>query len=59
MDYDESAVTHVRSRYPRVEVTQANLAELPLEGEAGYRDVAPAALRLAGDVAHPLVIGAV
>ena len=30
VDYDESAVTHVRSRYPRVEVRQANLAELPL-----------------------------
>jgi SAM-dependent methyltransferase len=31
VDYDETAVTHVRSRYPRVEVTQANLAELPLD----------------------------
>jgi SAM-dependent methyltransferase len=30
VDYDESAVAHVRSRYPRVEVMQANLAELPL-----------------------------
>jgi SAM-dependent methyltransferase len=30
VDYDESAVTHVRSRYPRVDVMQANLAELPL-----------------------------
>ncbi|OBF81104.1 SAM-dependent methyltransferase [Mycobacterium sp. 852002-51163_SCH5372311] len=30
VDYDESAVAHVRSRYPRVEVTQANLADLPL-----------------------------
>src|SRR3954454_13664087 len=30
VDYDESAVAHVRSRYPRVEVTQANLTELPL-----------------------------
>jgi SAM-dependent methyltransferase len=30
VDYDEAAVAHVRSRYPRVEVTQANLAELPL-----------------------------
>jgi SAM-dependent methyltransferase len=31
VDYDEAAVTHVRSRYPRVEVMQANLAELPLD----------------------------
>jgi SAM-dependent methyltransferase len=30
VDYDEAAVAHVRSRYPRVEVTQANLAKLPL-----------------------------
>src|SRR5450755_1837288 len=30
VDYDEAAVAHVRGRYPRVEVTQANLAELPL-----------------------------
>lgn len=30
VDYDESAVAHVRSRYPRVEVMRANLAELPL-----------------------------
>jgi SAM-dependent methyltransferase len=30
VDYDESAVAHVRSRYARVEVLQANLAELPL-----------------------------
>ncbi|QLL09045.1 class I SAM-dependent methyltransferase [Mycobacterium vicinigordonae] len=30
VDYDESAVAHVRSRYPRVEVLQGNLAELPL-----------------------------
>jgi hypothetical protein len=36
-----------------------DLRALPPEGEAGYRDVAPVALRLAGDVAHPLVIGAV
>jgi len=28
--YDEAAEAHVRSRYPRVEVMQANLAELPL-----------------------------
>jgi SAM-dependent methyltransferase len=31
VDYDETAVAHVRSRYPRVEVMQANLAELPLD----------------------------
>lgn len=30
VDYDESAVAHVRSRYPRVDVMQANLAQLPL-----------------------------
>ena len=30
VDYDEAAVAHVRARYPRVEVMQANLAELPL-----------------------------
>ena len=30
IDYDEAAVAHVRSRYPRVDVMQANLAELPL-----------------------------
>ena len=30
VDYDASAVAHVRGRYPRVEVIQGNLAELPL-----------------------------
>ncbi len=30
VDYDAVAVDHVRARYPRVEVMQANLAELPL-----------------------------
>jgi SAM-dependent methyltransferase len=30
VDYDEQAVAHVRARYPRVQVRQANLAELPL-----------------------------
>ncbi|AKN17719.1 hypothetical protein MHAE_02860 [Mycobacterium haemophilum DSM 44634] len=30
VDYDEAAVAHVRNRYPRVQVMQANLAELPL-----------------------------
>jgi SAM-dependent methyltransferase len=30
VDYDEAAVAHVRSRYPRVDVMQANLARLPL-----------------------------
>jgi SAM-dependent methyltransferase len=30
VDYDQAAVAHVRSRYPRVEVMQANLADLPL-----------------------------
>jgi len=30
LDYDDSAVTHVRARYPRVDMRQGNLAELPL-----------------------------
>lgn len=30
VDYDAAAVAHVRARYRRVEVMQANLAELPL-----------------------------
>jgi SAM-dependent methyltransferase len=30
LDYDESAVEHVRSRYPRVEMRYGNLAELPV-----------------------------
>ncbi|RAU89978.1 SAM-dependent methyltransferase [Mycobacterium colombiense] len=30
VDYDDAAVAHVRSRYPRVDVLQANLAQLPL-----------------------------
>jgi SAM-dependent methyltransferase len=37
LDYDESAVTHVRARYPRVEMLHGNLAELPLP--AGAVDV--------------------
>jgi SAM-dependent methyltransferase len=32
LDYDTSAVEHVRARYPRVEMLQGNLAALPLEG---------------------------
>ncbi|WP_227983465.1 class I SAM-dependent methyltransferase [Nocardia spumae] len=31
LDYDTSAVAHVRAVYPRVEMIQGNLAELPLE----------------------------
>jgi SAM-dependent methyltransferase len=34
LDYDAAAVAHVRNRYPRVEVMQANLAELPLPAES-------------------------
>jgi SAM-dependent methyltransferase len=34
LDYDESAVAHVRSRYPRVDMRQGNLAELPLDDGA-------------------------
>jgi SAM-dependent methyltransferase len=30
LDYDESAVAHVRARYPRVQMHHGNLAELPL-----------------------------
>jgi SAM-dependent methyltransferase len=30
LDYDESAVAHVRARYPRVHVLRGNLADLPL-----------------------------
>jgi SAM-dependent methyltransferase len=30
LDYDESAVAHVRARYPRVQMLHGNLAELPL-----------------------------
>ena len=30
LDYDESAVAHVRARYPRVEMVRGNLAELGL-----------------------------
>ncbi len=30
VDYDESAVAHVRARYPRVQALQGNLADLPL-----------------------------
>ncbi|ATQ28336.1 class I SAM-dependent methyltransferase [Rhodococcus ruber] len=30
LDYDESAVAHVRARYPRVDMRHANLVELPL-----------------------------
>lgn len=30
LDYDESAVLHVRARYPRVEMLHGNLAALPL-----------------------------
>ena len=30
LDYDEATVTHVRARYPRVDMRHGNLAELPL-----------------------------
>ena len=30
LDYDESAVAHIRKRYPRVDMRHGNLAELPL-----------------------------
>jgi len=31
VDYDETAVAHVRARYPRVDMRHGNLAQLPLE----------------------------
>jgi SAM-dependent methyltransferase len=34
LDYDDSAVAHVRSRYPRVDMRQGNLAALPLPDES-------------------------
>ncbi|WP_326547366.1 class I SAM-dependent methyltransferase [Mycolicibacterium sp. ND9-15] len=34
LDYDESAVAHVRARYPRVDMRHGNLAELPLADDA-------------------------
>jgi SAM-dependent methyltransferase len=34
LDYDESAVAHVRARYPRVEMMHGNLAALPLGDSA-------------------------
>jgi SAM-dependent methyltransferase len=34
LDYDESAVAHVRARYPRVQVLHGNLAALPLRDGA-------------------------
>ncbi|AGB22558.1 methyltransferase family protein [Mycobacterium sp. JS623] len=37
LDYDESAVAHVRARYPRVQMLHGNLAELPLDN--GTADV--------------------
>lgn len=30
LDYDDSAVAHVKARYPRVDMRQGNLADLPL-----------------------------
>ena len=37
LDYDESAVAHVRARYPRVDMRHGNLAELPLPDGVGGR----------------------
>ncbi|KGI67634.1 class I SAM-dependent methyltransferase [Mycolicibacterium rufum] len=34
LDYDESAVAHVRARYPRVDMRHGNLAALPLAAES-------------------------
>ena len=37
LDYDDSAVAHVKARYPRVDMRQGNLADLPFD--AGTFDV--------------------
>jgi SAM-dependent methyltransferase len=37
LDYDDSAVAHVKARYPRVDMRRGNLADLPFE--AGTFDV--------------------
>ncbi len=34
LDYDESAIAHVKARYPRVDMRAGNLADLPLAGAA-------------------------
>ncbi len=34
LDYDAATVAHVRARYPRVEVSHANLTELPLADDS-------------------------
>lgn len=34
LDYDAGAVAHVRERYPRVEMIQGNLADLPLDDDS-------------------------
>lgn len=34
LDYDETAVAHIRARYPRVDMRHGNLAELPLGNES-------------------------
>ncbi|WP_067667386.1 class I SAM-dependent methyltransferase [Nocardia miyunensis] len=34
LDYDATAVEHVRAAYPRVEMIQGNLAELPLDDDS-------------------------
>ncbi len=34
LDYDDSAVAHVRAKYPRIEMIQGNLADLPLEHDS-------------------------
>ena len=34
LDYDETTVAHVRSRYPRIEMLHGNLAALPLPDES-------------------------
>lgn len=34
LDYDDSAVAHIRARYPRVDMRHGNLADLPLDAES-------------------------
>jgi len=54
----EEVVVEAGMRVTIAGLMMKDLTEAPPEGEAGYREDAPSTLRLAGDLAHPLVIGA-
>ncbi|CAN5128594.1 hypothetical protein BH11MYX1_BH11MYX1_14000 [soil metagenome] len=54
--YDE-VVVEAGMRVAVAGIVMKDVGSLP-DGEAGYRDDAKPTLRLAGDLAHPLVIGA-